>query len=272
MKFLKKHLSSLIFGIIFLIGLGLLAYPTFSNWWNSWNAARVGEVYDNTVNQMNKSKLKEIKEAADSYNQELLSNSARFHPSEEEHSIYLSQLSLDDSVMGLIEIPEIKVKLPIYHGTEDSVLASGSGHLEGSSLPVGGLGTHTVITGHRGLPSAKLFTDLDQLTEGDYVILKVLQETLTYQIDQINIVLPDEVENLRIDPDKDQLTLITCTPYGVNSHRMLLTGHRVENLKDYEVTAEAKMFDTKIVALFIAIPILIGLFIWLVVRYRKPKE
>lgn len=173
--------------------------------------------------------------------------------------------------MGTVVIPSVKIELPIYHGTSEEVLAVGAGHLEGSSLPIGGTGTHTVITGHRGLPSAKLFTDLDQVVEGDYVILKVLNETLTYQIDTIRIVLPEEVESLNIDPEQDLCTLVTCTPYGVNTHRMLLTGHRVENLKEWTAVADTHQVDAKMVALFIAIPILILLFIVLMVRSRRPK-
>lgn len=254
------------------MGLGLLAYPTVANWWNSWNAARVGAVYDHTIQAMTNEEIAEVFESAKAYNTDLAANSGRFNPTDSEHAEYEKQLSVGDSdVMGSISIPSVEISLPIYHGTSEEVLAVGAGHLEGSSLPVGGPGTHTVITGHRGLPSALLFTDLDKVVEDDYVILKVLNETLTYQVDTIRIVEPKEIEGLAIDPEKDLLTLVTCTPYGINTHRILITGHRVENLKEWEATSDAGQIDTKIVALCIAIPILIILFIWLMIKTRKPK-
>ena len=272
MKFIRKHLSTIVIVIVFVVGLGLLAYPTVANWWNSWNAARVGEVYDHTIQAMTNEEIAEVFESAKAYNTALASNSGRFNPTDSEHTEYEKQLSVGDSdVMGSISIPAVDISLPIYHGTSEEVLAAGAGHLEGSSLPVGGLGTHTVITGHRGLPSALLFTDLDKVVEDDYVILKVLNETLTYQVDTIRIVEPKEIEGLAIDPEKDLLTLVTCTPYGINTHRILITGHRVENLKEWEATSDAGQIDTKIVALCIAIPILIILFIWLMIKTRKPK-
>lgn len=228
--------------------------------------------YTESIENVDESEINRLLEEAKVYNQHLLEVSDRFHPTDEEHDLYYSQLNISDSnVIGAINIPTIKVTLPIYLGTDETVLAMGAGHLEGSSLPVGGLGTHAVITGHRGLPSAELFTNLDQLNEDDYVILNVLNKTLTYQIDGIQIVLPSDLENLEIDPESDLLTLVTCTPYGVNTHRMLLTGHRVENLKEWTAVADAHQVDAKMVALFIAIPILILLFIVLMVRSRRPK-
>lgn len=265
-------MSTIVIVIVFLVGLGLLAYPTVANWWNSWNAARVGEVYDHTIQALTKEEIAEIFESAKAYNTALASDSGRFTPTDTEHAEYETQLSVDGSdVMGSISVPSADISLPIYHGTSEEVLAVGAGHLEGSSLPVGGLGTHTVITGHRGLPSALLFTDLDKVVEDDYVILKVLNETLTYQVDTIRIVEPKEIESLAIDPDKDLLTLVTCTPYGINTHRILITGHRVENLKEWEATSDAGQIDTKIVALCIAIPVLIILFLILMIKTRKPK-
>lgn len=272
MKFIKNHLSTIVIVIIFVIGLGLLAYPTVANWWNNNMASHAVANYTEAVQNLDTSQYDELMESAHVYNADLASNSGRFNPTDEEHASYEKQLSVaGSSVMGSISVPSVDISLPIYHGTSEEVLAAGAGHLEGSSLPVGGIGTHTVITGHRGLPSAKLFTDLDRVVEDDYVILKVLNETLTYQVDTIRIVEPKEIEGLAIDPDKDLLTLVTCTPYGINTHRILITGHRVENLTEWEAASDAGQIDTKLVALCIAIPILIILFILLLIRTRKPK-
>lgn len=229
--------------------------------------------YTEVIDSIDKEAYDRILDEANSYNNDLISDPGRFTPSEDDHNHYESILSVDGSdVMGSIQIPSVKITLPIYHGTSDSVLEVGAGHLEGSSLPIGGTGTHAVITGHRGLPSAKLFTDLDKVVEGDYVVIHILNETLTYQVNQIRIVEPSEIEQLKIEPDKDQLTLVTCTPYGINTHRILITGQRVDNLpENYQGDSEAKLVDSKMVALFIAIPILIALFIWLLIRYRNPK-
>lgn len=272
MKKIKDRFISILLVIILLSGIGLLAYPTVANWWNQNMASHTISSYTESIENVDESEINRLLEEAKVYNQHLLEVSDRFHPTDEEHDLYYSQLNISDSnVIGAINIPTIKVTLPIYLGTDETVLAMGAGHLEGSSLPVGGLGTHAVITGHRGLPSAELFTNLDQLNEDDYVILNVLNKTLTYQIDGIQIVLPSDLENLEIDPESDLLTLVTCTPYGVNTHRMLLTGHRVENLKEWTAVADAHQVDAKMVALFIAIPILILLFIVLMVRSRRPK-
>lgn len=273
MNYIRKHLSTILLGLMFLVGLGLLAYPTVANWWNSWNAARVGEVYNNIVESMSQEEMDSILNAADQYNDALIANPGRYYPTDSEHADYEAQLAVDgSSVMGTINVPTAKISLPIYHGTSEETLAAGAGHLEGSSLPVGGMGTHAVITGHRGLPSAKLFTDLDQVVEGDHIVLKILNETLTYEVDTIQIVLPEEMDSLRIDPDQDLLTLVTCTPYGINSHRMLVTGHRVENDAEWEALNEARQIDSRLVAIGVAVPILLILFIFLMVRHRRPKE
>ena len=173
--------------------------------------------------------------------------------------------------MGYVEIPSISCTLPIYHGTDEAVLQIAIGHMEGSSLPVGGESTHCVISGHRGLPSAKLFTKLDELVEGDVFMLQVLGETLTYEVDQIRIVEPREIDALEIVEGEDYCTLVTCTPYGVNSHRLLVRGHRVENRegKDVRIAADARQIEPEIVAPLVAVPILFVLLIWLLVKYRK---
>lgn len=179
--------------------------------------------------------------------------------------------------MGYIEIPSIDVSLPIYHGTDEGVLAVGVGHLEWTSLPVGGESTHCVLSGHRGLPSARLFTDLDQLKEGDYFMLNILDETLTYEVDQIRIVEPEEVEELTIIEGRDLCTLVTCTPYGVNSHRLLVRGHRVDNLEEavtVRVTADAVEVEPLIVASILLVPTLV-LFLSVVLavdRFRKLRK
>lgn len=177
----------------------------------------------------------------------------------------------DNGVIGYIEIPTIDCALPIYHGTEDVVLQIAIGHLEWSSLPVGGENTHTVLSGHRGLPNAELFTDLDKLVEGDIFMLSVLDEVLTYEVDQILIVEPDELDALKIEEGQDYCTLMTCTPYGINSHRLLVRGHRIDNIDDasLRVTADARQIEPVIVAPLIAVPMLLILLIWLLVRYRK---
>jgi sortase A len=176
-------------------------------------------------------------------------------------------------MMASLYIPSIRVNLPVFHSSDDTVLSSGLGHIEGTSLPVGGKGTHCVISGHRGLPSAKLLTDLDKVQVGDYMILTVLDETLTYEVDNISIVLPDEINALEIDPDQDYLTLVTCTPYGVNTHRLLVRGHRVSNIDDFlDVNTEASVYDNKVIAPIFAIPIFVVMLIVEIVQTRKKKK
>ncbi|UNT97275.1 class C sortase [Allobaculum mucilyticum] len=272
MKFLKKQLRTILFVLILFTGLGLLAYPSFANWWNTTLGSHAVANYEQIIEETNTEDLEAIRQKAAAYNTDLLTRPDRYHPTPEQSAEYNELLKVgDSSVMGSISIPSIKVNLPIYHGTSEDVLAAGAGHLEGTSLPIGGIGTHTVITGHRGLPSAKLFTDLDQLVEGDYFVLSVLNEKLTYQIDSIRIVLPAELDQLAIDPAKDQATLVTCTPYGINTHRILITGHRVENLEEWSLDTEARVIDEKIVALWIGGAIIGVLLIVLLIRTRKPR-
>jgi sortase A len=186
---------------------------------------------------------------------------------------YSSLLDVDgNGMIGYITITKLDVRLPIYHGTGSDVLAQYAGHIEGSSLPVGGKGTHAVISGHRGLPTAKLFTDLDKMEVGDTFTITVLDQVLTYEVDQIRIVLPDEVSDLEIDENKDYVTLVTCTPYGVNTHRLLVRGHRIKTAETTAVTADALQIDTKLVAICIAIPILLVLVVWVFIHYRKKNN
>lgn len=233
---MKRKITTITICIMFLAGLSLLLYPFVSNQWNTYRQKRLISNYDEQIAQ--KEQAGEIdydKEWAEAtaYNQELLptvlpDSFAVAAASEEDDEGYMSSLNLNgDGMMGYVEIPKIDVKVPIYHTTEKEVLEKAAGHLEGSSLPVGGESTHSVISAHRGLPSAKLFTDLDKLKEGDHFLIAVLDGTLCYEVDQISVVEPTETQGLAVEEGQDLVTLLTCTPYGVNSHRLLVRGHRV---------------------------------------------
>lgn len=239
---MRKHISTIILCITFITGLSLLLYPTVSNYWNAQHQTQAVVDYTERIERMDDSeKLTEIDRARE-YNLGLVDNGRRFSPNKEEKENYNSILSVDDNgMMGYITIPELRLKLAIYHGVDESVLQVGIGHIEGSSLPVGGDSTHCVISGHRGLPSAKLFTDIDKLVVGDVFMLHVYDEVLTYEVDQILIVEPEDYSALAIEEGKDYCTLITCTPYGINTHRLLVRGHRVENkvIDGTRVTSDA---------------------------------
>ena len=266
---MRKHLSTCFIVLIFLIGLSLLLYPTLSDYVNSRNQTRAITEYDNTVSKQEKEQYEEILQKARTYNEKLASHETNWKLSNEELDEYNQILNIDNNgMMGYIEIPKLQSTLPIYHGTDEGTLQRNIGHLSGSSVPVGGESIHSVLSGHRGLPSAKLFSDLDKLTEGDQFVLRVLNETLTYEVDQILIVLPDEMDSLRIEEGKDQCTLVTCTPYGVNSHRLLVRGHRIENgaASDIRVVADARQIDPVMVAPMLAIPILLVIFLWVMLR------
>lgn len=262
---MKKKRSTVLLIVVFLIGLALLLYPTVSDYYNSLYQSRAVADYSAQVARLDRSRYDEILKEAQSYNQKLAQRSvSSFILSAEENLEYESMLS-ETNVMSYIEIPSIRCTLPIYHGTSEPVLEVGVGHIAGSSLPVGGESTHCVLSGHRGLPSAKLFSDLDKLVEGDVFVLTTLSETLTYQVDQIRIVEPDDVTELKIVPGKDYCTLVTCTPYGINSHRLLVRGHRVENIKDANaiyVPADAVQIEPVLVAPFAAVPIFLVMLIW----------
>lgn len=244
----KNRIIVILLVAVLLAGLSLLLYPAVANYWNSRHQSQVIATYVDAVTKLDNSAYDALWAEAQAYNAALLSNEDRFFPSEEEQQYYDTLLDVaGDGIMGYLQIPGIGVTLPIYHGTDEEVLQVAIGHIEGSSLPVGGLGTHSVISGHRGLPSARLFTDLDQLTEGDRFTLSVLDETLTYEVDQIRIVEPDDISLLEIEADKDLCTLVTCTPYGVNTHRLLVRGHRVENPEtgSLRITADAMLLDPR---------------------------
>lgn len=258
---MKKHLSTVALVLILLTGLSLLLYPTVAEIWNSMNQSRAIASYMDTVSVMGSVSYEGVWSAAHEYNETLIGRGVdRFSMTDEERLEYESLLDVTDiGVIGYIEIPSLDTRMAIYHGTDKAVLQIAIGHIEGSSLPVGGKGTHCVLSGHRGLPSARLFTDIDQLTEGDTFRLYILDEVLTYQVDQIVTVLPDDVEPLAIDPEQDLCTLVTCTPYGVNSHRLLVRGHRIDTPqeeKTIHITNGARQIERVYVALCIGLPLL----------------
>lgn len=257
---MKKKLSNLILVLIFLTGVSLLVYPTFSDWWNSLHQSRAIAAYVDQVNTLDDAQYETMLEQADAYNQTLIGKEDRYNLSDSELETYNSLLDVTGTgIMGYVVIPKINVRLPIYHGTDPAVLEIAIGHIAGSSLPVGGESTHCVLSGHRGLPSAKLFTDIDQLKEGDQFMLEVLGDTLTYEVDQIKVVLPDELEDIEIEEGKDLCTLVTCTPYGVNTHRLLVRGHRVETVQQnhVRVVSDAVQIEPEKVAVAAGIPLLV---------------
>lgn len=273
---MKKRTGSpitLLLILILLAGVSLLLYPTVSDYWNSFHQSRAIASYAEQVANIDDAQYEELWDAAQDYNQSLLHRSTDPLLSDEQQEIYKSLLDFGgNGIMGYIEIPMIDVMLPIYHGTKESVLQIAVGHLDWTSLPVGGAGSHCVLSGHRGLPSARLFTDLDKLKVGDVFMLHVLNEILTYEIDQILIVEPQDTDPLLIEPGKDLCTLITCTPYGINSHRMLVRGHRIESQeepKDIRITADAVRIEPLMVAPFVAVPILLVLLIILLLPKQK---
>lgn len=272
----KSRLSTALLILVFLTGLSLLLYPTVSDYWNSLHQSRVIAEYAAQVAALDGSQYEQLWEDAKAYNETLVGKANRYELSEEEQEEYESLLNVSDSgVIGYIEIPSIDCYLPIYHGTNESALQRGVGHIEGTSLPVGGESTHSVLSSHRGLPSARLFTDLDQLKEGDLFILHILDETLTYEVDQIRIVEPNNLSDLEIVEGEDYCTLVTCTPYGVNSHRLLVRGHRVENVEDaadVRVTADAMQIEPVMVAPLVAVPLVLLLVAGLLVHTRKRRN
>lgn len=272
---MKKHLSTVILILVFLVGLSLLLYPTVSDYWNSLHQSRAIASYAENVAGLDDDRYDQLWAQAQEYNAGISRRSNRFVLSDAEREQYTRTLDVSGSgIMGYVEIPEIKCSLPIYHGTDEAALQIATGHIEWTSLPVGGEGTHCVISGHRGLPSAKLFTNLDQLELGDTFLLRVLDETLTYQVDQILIVEPDETDALYIVEGEDLCTLVTCTPYGVNTHRLLVRGHRIENQPEariVRVTADAMQVEPIMVAPLVAAPILLLLLVWVMIRGRGRK-
>lgn len=274
-----KKKSSFVTAILIaalLAGALLLLYPTVSDYWNSFHQSRAIASYAEQVADLDDTTYDQIWADARAYNETLDNSTSRFVMTEEQKKIYEALLNIaDNGVMGYIEIPKIKCNLPIYHGTDEAVLQIAIGHVQGSSLPAGGESTHCVLSGHRGLPSAKLFSDLDQLAEGDVFLLRVLDETLTYEVDQIRTVLPNELDDLAIEEGKDYCTLVTCTPYGINSHRLLVRGHRVENqasASTIRVTADAMQIEPLLIAPLVAVPMLLVLLVMVLIPHRTKKK
>ena len=270
-RWIKEQKVNIILCLVILIGIGLLSYPTVSDWWNSFHQTRAVASYAAAVSQMKTEDYDRLFAEADDYNRKLAGTGMKWSMTDEEIQEYNSILDISENgIMGYIDIPRIRQTLPIYHGTDDAVLQVAIGHLAGTSLPVGGDSTHCVVSGHRGLPSARLFTDLDRLIVGDIWTMTVLNRTVTYEVDQIRIVEPEDLSELQIVQGRDYCTLLTCTPYGINSHRLLVRGHRIANLDgDANVTADAMQVDQTLVAIVVAIIILLILCVFLLITSSK---
>ncbi len=240
----KGKLSTIILILVFLAGLSLLLYPTVSSYVNSLHQSRAVVNYNKEVSHMDQGRYDEIWKSAVYYNQSLAEQPQKFFLNEEQMENYQSQLNISgNGIMGHVEIPKINCSLPIYHGTEEAVLQVAIGHVDWTSLPVGGESSHCVLSGHRGLPSARLFTDLDEMKAGDTFFLKVMNEVLTYEVDQILVVLPHETDALEIAEGKDYCTLVTCTPYGKNTHRLLVRGHRTKTVIEQKENVVTKAVE-----------------------------
>ena len=267
----KGSHSTIILVVILLIGLSVMLYPTISDYWNSFHQTRAIANYDAVVAELDETDYEVLFAEAEQYNEQLRGLSAPFSESERLSEAYNNVLDVaGNGIIGYISINKIGVELPIYHGTSESVLNVAAGHLEGSSLPIGGESRHSVISAHRGLPSAKLFTDLDRLEVTDTFTITILNQVLTYEVDQILIVEPTQMEALNVTQGKDYCTLLTCTPYGINSHRLLVRGHRIENVQGAIVIhKEATKIPPYIAAPAIAIPMLFVLLLISLFAYRK---
>lgn len=273
---MKKHFFSIVILIMFIVGLSVLLYPAISEYINSKHASRVISEYNEKLSDSSESELNELFAEAENYNKRLRDNpSAFFEPSL--IGGYEDVLDITGTgIMGYIDIDKINVELPIYHGIRKEVLQIGAGHLTGTSLPVGGESTHCVLSGHRGLPSARLFTDLDELEIGDTFTINVLDRRFTYEVDQIKTVLPEEYDDLRIVDGKDYCTLLTCTPYGINTHRLLVRGVRIENdenkILGVFVRNEAFRIDPLIVAPIAAVPLLVITFTLIFISDKRNRK
>ena len=273
-KWFKKHFLSLIIVLAMLVGIGLLLYPSVANYWNQFHQTRAIMAYNESVADLSTKDYERILNDAKEYNEKLGETGIIWKMSKAQKVEYDKQLNIDDSgIMGYVSIPKFHIRLPVYHGTNENVLQSAIGHLEQTSLPIGGESSHCEVSGHRGLPSARLFTDIDKIKEGDTWTMNVLNETLTYECDQIRIVEPEDLSNLQIAKGKDYCTLITCTPYGVNTHRLLVRGRRIPNADgDANLIADAIQVEPVYIAPFLAIPILLFLLAALIVSTRKAKR
>jgi len=272
--------STVLIVLMGLVGLGLILYPSVADWWNNLHQGYAIADYDHAVAELDPHEHDEVFAAAEAYNGRLAGRGLRLRLSEDEQEDYDAQLNVTPAgIMGVIDIPKIRITLPIYHGTEEEVLLEAIGHIAGTSLPVGGVGTHCCVSGHRGLPSARLFTDLGLLEVGDTFSITVLDREMTYEVDKISTVLPDEIDQLAIDPKKDLVTLVTCTPYGVNTHRLLVRGHRLDGDREaMRLVAEATLVSMPLVAAILAVPIAAVALLWLLlytggrIRHRRLKD
>lgn len=285
----KSHrVSNTILVLILLAGVAIAGYPMFSEYWNSMHQSRAIMGYAERVAELSNDEYVSVWEDALEYNRRLSSDPNPWAMTDEDIDEYERQLDVDGTGnMGFISIPKIDVNLPVYHGTSDAVLQTSIGHIDGTSLPAGSIhpdpdqydkvefASHSVLSGHRGLPSAKLFSDLDAMEEGDVFYLTILDQTLTYQVDKITVILPEDSSELALFPGKDYCTLMTCTPYGINTHRLLVRGVRVENdkeLLDIRVTADALKIEPLYVVPFIAGPVLLLMILWVVLFAGRKKK
>lgn len=271
---IRRNLLTVVMAAGMMVGVFLLIYPSISNYWNSFHQTQAISTYAESVNNMSHEDYSRILDSARKYNERIAASGMHWNMTESQRAEYEQQLSIDGSdVMAYVSVPKFHIKCPIYHGTEEDILQIAVGHLEASSLPVGGESTHSLISGHRGLPSARLFTDIAKMKEGDVWTIRVLNETLTYECDQIRTVLPDDLSDLKIEEGKDLCTLITCTPYGINTHRLLVRGHRIPNVDGAaNLTADAIQIEPKYIAPFVAAPILLMLLIILLISTRRAKR
>lgn len=259
---MKKNISTKVCFILIIIGLLILLYPSFSNYFNQIGAAEAVGKYNEVTQKLTNEETEQIIKNAEIYNREISAKALSFANGEPQSLEYLNTLNItEDGMMGYITISKIGVNLPIYHGTTNEILSKAVGHLEKSSLPVGGASTHSILTGHRGLPTAKLFTELDKMEIGDIFTITILNKILSYQVDEINTVTPNELNNLEIVPNEDYITLVTCTPYAINTHRLLVRGKRIENIKEQIITTDAIIIDKIIISFFISLITLTIIFI-----------
>ena len=272
---MRRHKTVIFLTIGFLVGICVLLYPAFSDFWNSKTQSRAINDYESVLDNLNEQDYAEIFDTAHAYNKALYETG---YPLTEYKKVpgYEQALTVtENGMIGYLKIDRISLELPIYHGTSDTVLSKGVGHLEGSSLPVGGESTHSVMSAHRGLPSSKLFTDLDRMEIGDTFQIIILDQTLTYQVDQVKVITPTEVEDLQIVEGADYCTLFTCTPYGINTHRLLVRGVRIETIEEKPiiyVSNEAFRIEPLLVTPAVAAPMLFVLLIHLLVKYREPPK
>ena len=272
---MKRYVSTAVIAAAFFVGISLLLYPVISEYINAKHQSKAIASYDEIASHMSEADYDEIFAEARAYNDALARTEGAFYQPERVPG-YLEALDITGTgIMGYVTIDKIGVELPVYHTVETDVLQSAVGHLPGTSLPIGGEGTHAVLSGHRGLPSARLFTDLNKLEPGDLFTITVLNRVVMYRVDQVKIVDPTDVTDLQLIPGRDYCTLFTCTPYGINSHRLLVRGHRVENqasASTIRVTADAMQIEPLLIAPLVAVPMLLVLLVMVLIPHRTKKK